>query len=152
MASKLSENGLNLITAGLLDIYAPKTILGEYERGSHLILFDGFPISIQASTLTDATLIDDSGRYPIYQQPSQIEVGDTFLWRCQATYDCAIRFLDGYYMWRSTVTDNLTGTQHIGESGVLSLENGAIPYEEIRLSSNGAPAVLHTYIWGIRIK
>lgn len=148
MASKLSDNGLDLITAGLLDIYAPKIVFGEYERGSHLILFDGYPISIQASTLIDATLIDDSGNYPIYQQPSQIDVGDTFFWRCYGTNDCAIRFLDGYYMWRSAVTNNLTGTQQIGESGVLSLENGAIPYEEIRITSGGAPVTLHTYIWG----
>lgn len=59
-SNKLSDNGLELFTAGLMDIYAPKLIMGEYKRGSHLILFDGYPISIQASTLTDATLIDDS--------------------------------------------------------------------------------------------
>ena len=55
-------------------------------------------------------------------------------------------------MWRYTVTNNLTGVQQIGENGVLSLENGAIPYEEIRLTSGSAPMTLHTYIWGIRIK
>lgn len=56
-------------------------------------------------------------------------------------------------MWRSSVTNNdPTGTQQIGESNVLSLEKGAVPYEEIRLTSSGAPVTLHTYIWGIRIK
>ena len=60
MSLKLSKNGLDLITAGLLDIYAPKTIMGDYARGPHLILFDGFPILIDESTI-DATLIDVQG-------------------------------------------------------------------------------------------
>ena len=88
MSFKLSENGLELITAGLIDIYAPKRVMGDYRRGSHFVLMDSIdPIDISSSSVVDIIKSENG----IYQQPYQIDVGDTFYWRCKGfgtTYPC----------------------------------------------------------------
>ena len=142
MSFKLSKNGLELITAGLIDIYAPKTVMGYPVRGSHFVLMDSMdPIRISSSSVVDIIKSENG----IYQQPYQIDVGDTFYWRCGGSgYPCTFQFLDGYYIWEYDFTN--------GTSAGLTLVSAAVPYESIKLSTSTAPVLLHCFMYGIRIK
>lgn len=152
MSFKLSKNGLELITAGLIDIYAPKRVMGDYIRGSHFVLMDSMdPIDISSSSVVDIIKSENG----IYQQPYQIDVGDTFYWRCKGSdYPCTFQFLDGYYIWEYDFTNGTSaGNKTIGDySAGLTLETAAVPYESIELDTGSAPVLLHCFIYGIRIK
>ena len=152
MSFKLSKNGLELITAGLIDIYAPKTVMGYPVRGSHFVLMDSMdPIRISSSSVVDIIELENG----IYQQPYQIDVGDTFYWRCEGSgYPCTFQFLDGYYIWGYDFTNGTeAGDKTIGDySTGLTLVSAAVPYESIKLSTSTAPVLLHCFVYGIRIK